>query len=460
MENWKQKAKQFLYEFKGNNYLFSTALEDRIRDYNKTMESNTPLKAPGRLETPPTLAALLASEIAPLGKKVSLVANHTAQSHTSSQLAELRQSLLACGMEVNQEYIAGAKPNAPREDVIRIATRIHDHHPDIVLSLGGGSTTDAVKAAIAYATLKDCYPDLSAYFGSGEISRKLAMEKRTLIPHVAVMTAAGSAAHLTKYANVTDEETGQKMLMVDDALIPVKAAFDYSATLTQPLSLTVDGALDGISHALEVLMGVPEHLLEKARPVCLLAIELIVTHLKRAVRLPSDPAAREAIALGTDLGGYAIMIGGTNGAHLNSFSLTDILSHGRACALMNPYYVVFFSAVVADRLKEVARIYKRAGYMQEDPEKLTGTALGTALADGMMRLSEDIGFPTTLRAVPGYTETHKKKCLEAAKDPQLQSKLQNMPVPLLPTQIDKYMGAILNAAETGKLEKIEYFPPC
>ncbi len=33
---------------------------------------------------------------------------------------------------------------------------------------------------------------------------------------------------------------------------------------------------------------------------------------------------------GTHLGGYAIMIDGTGGAHLNSFSLADMLSHGRA----------------------------------------------------------------------------------------------------------------------------------
>jgi len=30
------------------------------------------------------------------------------------------------------------------------------------------------------------------------------------------------------------------------------------------------------------------------------------------------------------------MIGGTNGAHLTSFSLIDVLTHGRACAMLNP----------------------------------------------------------------------------------------------------------------------------
>ncbi len=51
-------------------------------------------------------------------------------------------------------------------------------------------------------------------------------------------------------------------------------------------------------------------------------------------RWPSRATGKRARRLGlaTDLGGYAIMLGGTNGAHLTSFSLVDILSHGRACA--------------------------------------------------------------------------------------------------------------------------------
>ena len=137
---------------------------------------------------------------------------------------------------------------------------------------------------------------------------------------------------------------------------------EYAFTASQPLPLTIDGALDGISHGLEVLMGISENQIKKAMPVCLTGIELLVNNLKKTVADPGNMEARESIGLGTDLGGYAIMIGGTNGAHLNSFSLTDILSHGRACALMNPYYVVFFSPNIENRLRVVGRIYKNAGY--------------------------------------------------------------------------------------------------
>ena len=180
------------------------------------------------------------------------------------------------------------------------------------------------------------------------------------------------------------------MLIVDEAVIPAKALFDYSMTTTQPHSLTVDGALDGISHALEVLMGIPEAQLKKAVPVCLTGIELIVNNIKKVVSDPKDIQAREAIGLGTDLGGYSIMIGGTNGAHLNSFSLTDILSHGRALRPDEPLLCCIFLDRNWQPAREIGKIYQKAGYLSEDLDQLEGRKLGLAIAKGMIRLSEDI----------------------------------------------------------------------
>ncbi len=83
-----------------------------------------------------------------------------------------------------------------------------------------------------------------------------------------------------------------------------------------------------------------------------------------------DLEGRIALGLGTDLGGYSIMLGGTSGPHLGSFSLIDILSHGRACALLNPYYTVLFAPVIQDQLKTVGAIFKEAGYIKEEIKNL------------------------------------------------------------------------------------------
>lgn len=426
MEQVKQTASQLLKGFKGENYTFGSGVLEQLGE-----------------------------QVASLGKKVLIVADGIGQDWGSPVLKKINDNLRLNGITVLGDFVPGARPNAPREDVVRIANQIERLQPEVVVSVGGGSTIDATKAAIAWNALSETYSNMDAYFGMGQITEMLNAQNQKLVPHLAVMVAASSAAHLTKYSNITDIHTNQKMLIVDNAVVPDKALFDYSVSVSQPYSLTVDGALDGISHSLEVLMGIPEAQLEKTLPVCLTGIKLIVNNLKKVVANPENLEAREAIGLGTDLGGYAIMIGGTNGAHLNSFSMTDILSHGRACALMNPYYVVFFAPAIETRLRLVGEIFVNAGYITENLRKLTGRDLGLAIAQGMITLSKEIGFPATLCEVPGFTDAHIHKCLEAAKNPKLESKLKNMPIPLVATQIDEYMGSVLQAAKYGEMGLIK-----
>ena len=165
------------------------------------------------------------------------------------------------------------------------------------------------------------------------------------------------------------------------------------------------------------------------------------------------------MGLATDLGGYSIMLGGTNGGHLTSFSLVDILSHGRACAIMNPYYVVFFAPAIEEPLRMVGDIFfKDAGLTDADMDALRGRGLGVTVAEAMMALSRRIGFPTTLGEVQGFTDEHIERALTAAKDPQLKMKLENMPVPLTAEMVNEYMEPILRAARDGDLSLIKTVP--
>jgi alcohol dehydrogenase class IV len=325
--------------------------------------------------------------------------------------------------------------------------------PDVVISFGGGSTIDATKAGEVLRTLGGSIDD---YFGTGQVTEALAASGKTLTPHVAIQTAASSGAHLTKYSNITDVSTGQKKLIVDEAIVPARPVFDHEVTYGAPTSLTSDGALDGIAHCLEVLLGaVGKPFYERVEPVARAGISLVVNYLPKAIANPQDKEARSALCLATDLGGYAIMIGGTNGGHLTSFSLVDVTSHGRACAITNPYYTVFFAPAIQPALRMLAEVYGKAGLVAADAKKLEGRALGEAVAEAMFELSRRIGFPTTLGELPAFTEAHIERALAAAKDPQLKMKLENMPVPLTAELIDEYMGPVLEAAKTGDLSLIK-----
>ncbi len=423
------RAKAILKGFKGDTYAFGFDVLDQIGPF----------------------AAALADRSG-VGKKAMFVGPVQFDWFTPYKDRALNY-LTGAGLEI-VDVVRGAAPNAPFVDVYRIHSHVMHKRPDVLVVMDSGSSIDAVKAAAVLATLGDITPEIDPLFGVGKVTEICERTGRKIMPVLAVMTAASSGAHLTKYSNITDPEKGQKKLIVDEAIIPPRAVFDYMTTITQPPSLTQDGALDGCAHCLEIYYGATGDAEAKAREVAEVGIDLLVSGLGELIKDPKSLDARMKLGLGTDLGGYAIMIGGTSGAHLNSFSLVDVLSHGRACALMNPYYTVFFAPAIEEKLKVVGAVYKKHGYIEADLDKLKGHDLGVAVAQGMVNLSKAIGFPTKLTDVAGITEEHVTRCLTAAKDPQLEMKLLNMPVPLKASQVDDYMGPILRAAWEGRFDII------
>jgi alcohol dehydrogenase len=383
---------------------------------------------------------------AALGGKVLFVCDRFPGS--DSFAATIRSSLVSAGLEV-LGTIDGAAPNAPREDVARIASAVCSASPGALVSFGGGSTIDATKAAAVLGSVGGTVED---YFGTGLVAAKLAASGAKLIPHLAIQTAASSGAHLTKYSNITDLSTGQKKLIVDDAVVPARALFDYGVTLGAPRSLTADGALDGVSHCLEVLYSaVGKSNYSLIADVAAAGIRLVLEYLPKVMTNPADRKGREALGLATDLGAYSIMLGGTNGAHLTSFSLIDILSHGRACALMNPYYTVFFAPAIQEPLRLVAKICEETGVAKSAISRLSGRDLGVAVAEALIGFGRGMGLPMALGEVPGFSSAHIDRALTAAKNPQLRMKLENMPVPLTAEMVDTYMAPVLQAAASGNL---------
>jgi len=371
----------------------------------------------------------------------------------SDQFAgKITGSLKSAGVDV-VGTIDGAAPNAPREDLARITAEITELNPDFYVSFGGGSTIDAAKAADVLRSLGGGIDD---YFGVGLVTKALADSGKKLSPHVAIQTVSSSAAHLTKYSNITDLETGQKKLIVDEAIVPPRAVFDYEVSFGAPMALTADGALDGVAHSLEVLygaVGLPHY--ELMTDVARETFDLVLQYLPRVLENPSDAEAREALAIGTDLGGYAIMLGGTNGAHLTSFSLIDVLSHGRACIMMNPYYSVFYAPAIEEPLKIIGASLERVGTLRAGETDAAAREAGMAVADAIRKFETKVAIPTTLGEVSGFGNHHIDRALNAAKNPQLKMKLQNMPIPLTAELVDDYMGPVLEAGKTGDLNLIK-----
>ena len=423
-EELKSRARALINGFRGSKYAFGAGAIDRVGAYS-----------------------------AEFGRRALVIANHSAWLKPIVQNAvdSLKQSGLTLA---GDRIVPGSRPNSLTDDVYRMSLYILLLQPDCIVAVGGGSTIDAAKAANVAACLGPDSPELESYYGTGIVSKALERTQAKLLPMVAVQTASGSGAHLTKYSNVTDASVGQKKLIVDEVITPDRAVFDYSVTRSAPQDVTLDGAFDGLAHCLEVFFGAKGAHRDLIREIAEVGIELIVANIPAVIADPAAEEPRKALGLATDLGGYAIMVGGTNGPHLNSFSLVDIVSHGRACAVMNPYYAVFFAPAIESQLRLVGDIYRRYGYISRDLDALSGRELGIAVAEGMTALSRRIGFPTQLSQIQGFTDEHIARALGAAKNPQLESKLQNMPTPLTTSQVDEYMGPVFEAAKSGDFGRV------
>ena len=422
MDDLKAKARELMYEFKGADYVYGLGCLERIGEIT-----------------------------AKLGNKVLLLTS--LHQRDPENFKKIMNSFKNSGLELVGHGLS-SQPNSPIQDVLRMKDEILKTNPDSIVTVSGGSGIDAAKAALVLATFGG---DLEDYFGVGKVTSELKISGKKLLPLIAVQTASGSSAHLTKYSNITDFKTFQKKLIIDEAIVPPKCLFDYSLTKSMSPPFTSDGSFDGLAHLLEVYYGATPETYDKIEEIALPGIELILLYLKKAISNPSDLEAREALGLATDLGGYAIMIGGTNGAHLTSFSLVDILSHGRACAILEPYYTVFFAPAIQRQLGKLANILTKHGFITAVDSALSDNALGLLVAQGLSTLGKSVGYPTTLAEIKGMTDQHVKKALASAKNPQLESKLRNMPVPLTANLVDKYMGPVLEAARSGNFGLIKTY---
>ncbi len=417
MEDNIKKAEKLLKDYKGKNYTFGIDCLDSLGNYVKQFGSST-------------LLIISESQWAkPLKKRVLDI------------LIQNRIERL--------DDIDTSKPNTPVKDVLSLSKVVNENEPDSIFCVGGGSAIDCAKIANILASLD--IDAIEPYLGEGKVSQALKKSGKKLYPLVAVQCNAASGSHLSKNAVITFPQAKQKKLISDQVLIPDRSVFDYSTTLSQKKELTIDGALDGFSHSLEVYYGLKDN--RVAEDVCLTSIALIANYLPKLVKNLKSFEYRKAIGLATDLGGYALMLGGTSGPHLNSFSMVDVSTHGRACAILNPYYTVFYAPKIIAKLEKISGIF--SDYMEGEIDTDDSRKTGEAVAAAMLNFFNSLDFPTKLDEIEGFSEKHINRAINAAKNPQLEMKLKNMPVPLNIENVEKYMKPILLAAKEGDFSLIE-----
>jgi alcohol dehydrogenase class IV len=216
---------------------------------------------------------------------------------------------------------------------------------DCVIGLGGGSSIDTAKAIAVLAVHGGQMRDYKAPHDQNEPG----------LPIIAIPTTAGTGSEATRYTIVTDEETGEKMLCIGLAYLPMAALVDFELTLTKPQRLTADTGVDSLTHAIEAYVS------RRANPFAdsfaLTAMRAIWLNLPGAYLEPQNRAAREAMMLAATQAGIAFSNSSVALVHGMSrpIGAKFHVPHGMSNAMLLPAVTEFSISASVDRYAECAR---------------------------------------------------------------------------------------------------------
>jgi phosphonate metabolism-associated iron-containing alcohol dehydrogenase len=153
---------------------------------------------------------------------------------------------------------------------------------------------------------------------------------------IAIPTTAGTGSEVTPWATIWDRAAGRKHSLHLSETWPETALVDPELMLTLPSAVTVQSALDALSHALEAIWNV------NANPVsdtfAVAAARETMATLPALLAAPGDGTLRSRMALAALKAGLAFSNTRTALAHSISYEMTLRfgLPHGIACSFTLP----------------------------------------------------------------------------------------------------------------------------
>ena len=285
-------------------------------------------------------AANLASEVDRLGaSRVMVVATETGAELAASVTAEIAVAL----------RYDDVVQHVPLEKAERARRAAQNHDIDLVVCVGGGSTTGLAKA--------------------------IAMT--TGIPIVAVPTTyAGSEA--TNVWGLT--EAGRKTTGVDNRVLPVTVIYDAALTYSLPPELSVASGLNALAHCIDSMWAPRADPINQA--LAAEGIRALASGLRGVTVDPSGVAGREQTLYGAYLAAVAFASAGSGLHHKICHVLggTYNLPHAQTHATVLPYVLAFNAPDAPDSERRIARAF----------------GAPTALA-GLNALRTDLAAPRALR---------------------------------------------------------------
>jgi len=296
------------------------------------------------------------------------------------------------------------RPNPRVEDVENALLAYRINNCDGVIGLGGGSPIDAAKAVPVLAVNKG---PLTLYDiqtgGNAKINGPLP-------PMIAIPTTAGTGSEVGRCSVITSATKARKFLVCHPLMMPKWAILDPELTVGLPALLTAATGMDALTHNIEALA------VDMFHPMCdaiaLKAIELIAQNLEKAVKNPTDIAARGNMMIAAMMGAVAFQKD-LGAAHSLAHPLsTDCnIPHGLANAICLAPVMRFNRKVAAAKYAKVAHAF---GINTSGMSQLQ--AADQAI-QAVVDLNSRIGIPKSLAEVGVKGQQLQTLAQKAFKDP-------------------------------------------
>nr|WP_294521985.1 iron-containing alcohol dehydrogenase [uncultured Rhodopila sp.] len=315
-------------------------------------------------------------------RRVFLMVSGTLDRETS-EIAQIRAALgNTCAAVFNR-----MPPHTPRKAVIEAAEMAREAKADLIVTVGGGSTTDAAKAVqwclandIRSADAMDA---LRPVKGQDGVLGPPPCQAPT-VRQIAVPTTL-SAGEFSALAGVTDERTRRKELLRHPQIIPAAVVLDPAITVHTPEWLFLSTGIRAVDHCVEGICSREAHPYADAQ--ALRGLALLVSGLKRVKTNPSDLEARLDCQIGSwlSMGPLAsgVPMGASHGIGYVLGAAFDI-PHGHTSCIMLPAVMRWNKPANADRQAMVAAAMGQPG---EDAGALLDAFIGS------------LGMPRSLSSV-------------------------------------------------------------
>jgi maleylacetate reductase len=314
--------------------------------------------------------------------RVFLICSNTLR-HRTDEVATIERALGSTLVGVFDSI----RPHAPREDIVAAARAANKAAPDMLVSIGGGSVSDATKI-IALCLKHGLFTADAMEPFHIRVNEDHSVTAPTFagpdIPVVLIPTTL-SGGEFNAMSGCKDERVNVKQAYTHPRMLPRAVILDPAVTVHTPEWIWLSTGVRALDHCFETLGSLASN--DYWDGVAINGIRLLISGLPAVKRDPTDLDARQQCQMGAMCSVVAMVAGLPLGlSHATGHALGGAFDvpHGYTSCVMAPVALEYNRSVNAHRQELISWAFGEP------------TVPAHELAD---RIISDLGMPRSLREV-------------------------------------------------------------